>query len=107
MNINKEFGKLVEKRKAFNGDIDYENDPTIKEMIHLMTKDMNSTLVFLKNECSEEQLIWLSEIADEITISTKSSEFITTLRDLCKKYPEVSAKYNIPYFVESAAEYLD
>ena len=71
-----------------------------------MTADINSTIAFLKDECSEEQFVWLSEIADEITESTNSSEFIQGLRDLCDKYPETAKKYNIRYFVESAAEYL-
>ena len=107
MDISLKIKQLIEKRKMINGDVDYENDPTIKEMIRLMTEDMDSTVAFLRNECSEDQLIWISEIADEITAHTKSSEFIESLRDLCKKYPEVSEKYNVPYFVESAAEYLE
>ncbi len=107
MSIYKEFEKLIEKRKAIEEDIDYETNPIIKEMIHLMTADINSTIVFLKNECSEEQFVWLSEIADEITEYTKSREFIQGLRDLCDKYPETAKKYNIHYFVESAAEYLE
>ena len=89
MDISLKIKQLVEKRKMINGD------------------DMDSTVAFLRNECSEDQLIWISEIADEITAHTKSSEFIESLRDLCKKYPEVSEKYNVPYFVESAAEYLE
>ena len=107
MSIYEEFEKLVEKRKKNNGDIDYETDPVIKEMVSLMTADMSSTMGFLKNECSEEQFVWLSEIADEITEYTKSREFIQGLRDLCDKYPETAKKYNIHYFVESAAEYLE
>lgn len=106
MDIRLKIKQLVEKRKMINGDVDYENDPTIKEMIQLITEDMDSTVAFLRNECSEEQLVWISEIADEITAQTKSSEFIVALRELCKKYPEVSEKYNVSFFVESAAEYL-
>ena len=87
MSIYEEFEKLVEKRKKNNGDIDYETDPVIKEMVSLMTADMSSTMGFLKNECSEEQFVWLSEIADEITAYTKSSEFIQGMRELCNKYP--------------------
>ena len=107
MSIYKEFEKLVEKRKNLNWDIDYEADPIIREMVSLMTADINSTIAFLKDDCSEEQFVWLSEIVDEITARTKSSEFIEELRKLCAKYPEAAEKYNIRYFVESAAEYLD
>ena len=103
MDISLKIKQLVEKRKMINGDVDYENDPTIKEMIRLMTEDMDSTVAFLRNECSEDQLIWISEIADEITAHTKSSEFIESLRDLCKKYPEVSEKYIKEYFNDAEA----
>ena len=107
MNIFKEFEKLVEKRKMITGDVDYDNDPVIKEMIQLMTANIDSTIDFLKSECSEEQFIWLSEIADDITACTKSGGFVQGLRELCDKYPEAAEKYNIRYFVESAAEYLE
>ena len=90
-----------------NGDVDYDNEPILNEMIHIMTENMDTTIAFLKNECTEEQLVWLSEIADEITESTRNREFIEALRELCKKYPAVSEKYNIQYFFESAAEYLE
>ena len=107
MSIYKEFENLLDKRKAIDGDIDYETNPIIRDMIHLMTADINSTVTFLKDDCSEEQFVWLSEIADEITECTKSKDFIQGLRALCDKYPETAKKYNIRYFVESAAEYLE
>ena len=46
MSIYKEFEKLVEKRKKINGDIDYEANPIIKEMVSLMTADISSTISF-------------------------------------------------------------
>ena len=66
-------------------------------------EDAESTIAFLEHECSEELFIWLGEIADDIS---KSSESIEALWELCKKYPEVSGKYNIPYFSDSVAKYL-
>jgi hypothetical protein len=107
MSICKEFEELVEKRKTLCGEINYESDPIIKEMVSLMTSNVSSTITFLRNNCSPEQFVWISEIADEITACKKSIEFIQELRNLCNKYPDVTAKYNIRYFVESAAEYLE
>ena len=107
MNIREEFEKLVEQRKMFMGDIDYNTNPIILEMVKLMTQDIPTTINFLKNDCTEEQFIWLSEIFDEIIAQTKSTELVETLLKICDKFPEADKQYNIHYFIESAAEYIE
>lgn len=107
MNISKEFKNLVDKRKAYEGDIDYDSNPIIAEMIQLFTRDINKTIEFLDNECSEEQLIWFSEIFDEVSESTKSKEFIEALYRAAGRYPDAVKRYNIGFFIDSAAEYIE
>lgn len=107
MAVSNEFDTLIQKRRVMQGDIDYDNNPVIKDMISLMTRDVSQTVDFIENDCTEEQFIWLSEILDEIVEKTKSPEIIAALRHAAKKYPKATAEYNINYFIDSAAEYLE
>lgn len=107
MSISKEYEQLIAARENLEGDIDYDRNPVIIRMIELLSKDINATVSFLDEECTESQFVWMSEIFDEIVERTKSREFIDALRRTAKKYPQATAKYNIEYFIESAEEYIE
>ena len=107
MHIGEKYKALIDERDKIEGDIDYDNNPTIKEMIDLLTNDIEETISFLDSECTEEQFIWMSEIFDEIAERTKSKEFISALRRAALRYPEASTEYSIQYFIDSAEEYLE
>ncbi|MCF0134295.1 MAG: hypothetical protein HUJ72_10545 [Blautia sp.] len=105
MDILTEFTLLVEERKKYQGDIDYDNNPTIGAMINLLTKNINETIAFIDNQCSGEHLIWMSEIFDEIAEISKSHSLIDALYRAAERFPEESRQYNIRFFIDSAAEY--
>ena len=107
MSIAKEYSDLIAERKAWQGDIDYERNPIVQAMVELLTKDVDQTVQFLKAECSSEQMIWLSEILDEIIEITKSQQIIDACYIVTERYPEVAKEYNIKFFIGSAAEYLE
>ncbi|MEE8807428.1 MAG: hypothetical protein SOI44_03295 [Lactimicrobium sp.] len=102
-----EYSQFLEQRKKIEGDIDYDTDPVIGNIVSLMTSDVPATINFLKNECTEEQFIWLSEVFDEIVQKTQSKEMIQVLRQLTEKYPAASKKYNIKFFIDSAADHIE
>ena len=105
MAISEEFNALILRRKSIEGDIDYDNDQIIQDTIQLMTRDISATIDFLENDCTEEQFIWFSEIFDEVAEKSKSGEFIAVLRRVAERFPQAVKKYNIDYFIDSAAEY--
>jgi hypothetical protein len=107
MSISEELNSLILQRKSIEGDVDYENNQVIQDEIQLMIKDINATVSFLENDCTEEQFIWLSEVFDEIAERSKSSEFIAAIRRAAKRFPQAVATYNINYFIDSAAEYIN
>lgn len=106
MKLKEEYEKLLSQRIALEGEIDYDTNPIIKQMIALMTNNINETIHFIDTECSGEQLVWLSEIFDEIAQTSKSNEFIDALRRAAQRYPKETEKYNLTYFINSASEYL-
>ncbi len=107
MSISQDFTELIEKRKGNQDDIDYESNPVISAMIQLLTQNIDQTVQFLNRDCSEEQLIWLSEVMDEVAEITKSKEFIAACYQLVDRYPATAQKYNIKFFIDSAAEYVE
>ena len=107
MLIGEKYAALVAEREKIGGDIDYDSNHVIREMIDLLTEDVPATVSFLDNECSESQFIWMSEIFDEIVEKTKSKDFIEALRRTARKYPEATEKYNLEYFIDSAEEYIE
>ena len=106
MNISEEYEKLVKRREALVGDIDYESEPVIQDSIKLLTKDIDSTIDFLDNECSGRQLVWISEIFDELVEATQSRELIACFYRVAAKYPEESEKYYIVRHIQMAEDYL-
>ena len=66
MHIGEKYNALINERDKIEGDIDYDNNPIIKEMVDLLTNDVEETISFLDKECSDEQFICLCVIFDEI-----------------------------------------
>ena len=60
-----------------------------KATIKLFTTDVNATIMFLQNDCDDEELYFLSEIFEEIVEQTQSRELVSVLRSrLAKVTPE-------------------
>ena len=60
-----------------------------KATIKLFTTDVNATIMFLRNDCDDEELYFLSEIFEEIVEQTQSKELVSVLRSrLAKVTPE-------------------
>lgn len=106
MSISDKLNVIIEKRKKIEDDIDYERNPVIAEEVELISENEQNTVQFLKNECTGEQIVWLSEVFDEIIAKTKSEAIYEALQETILKYPKEAQEYNLQFFIESAEEYL-
>ena len=60
-----------------------------KAAIKLFANDVAATIMFLQNDCDDEELYFLSEIFEEIVGQTQSKELVSVLRSrLAKVTPE-------------------
>ena len=60
-----------------------------KATTELSTKDVAATIMFLQNDCDDEELYFLSEIFEEIVEQTQSKELVSVLHSrLAKVTPE-------------------
>ena len=89
----------------------YEDDGTIewcwKEEVHLLSEDIPSTIDYLKNECTSDEFVWISEIIDDLAEVTQSRELVECYKSLMTKFSEETAKYNIAFCVECAEGALE
>ena len=51
------------------------------EMTDILSKDINATLEFFKNDCTDEEFYWLGSVFEDVAEKTKSPELIPALRN--------------------------
>lgn len=77
------------------------------DVTNIITEDIPSSIEFLKNECTDDEYSWISEVLDEIVVITHSREFLEVYKSLKEKFPEEYEKYNIEGMIESAEGILE
>lgn len=104
--IDNKIKSILEERATIHSE-DYINiEKCCKKEIEVLVADMNSTIDFILNRCTGEEFVWLSEVFDDVVEQSQSCEFIATLYETVKKFPEESKTYNLMEFIDSAKEFL-
>ena len=113
MKIKDEYAKIIklreeEDRKHLSELPDYwETSSAIKAEIELLSRNLQETIDFLDNDCTADQLSWMSEIFEEISAKLQSWDFIDALGRCADKYPEECKVYNIRECIEYAIGQLN
>ena len=113
MSLKDEYVKIInlreeEDRKHLSGLPDYwEKSPAINAEIELFAKNLQETIDFLDNDCTADQLSWMSEVFEEISAKLQSWDFIDALNRCADKYPEECKVYSIKECIEYAIGQLD
>ena len=111
MSIKDEYPEIIKQRIKDDGLDDtpdyWETSPTIKCEIELFTRNLQETIDFLDNDCTAEQLSWMSEVFEEISAKLQSWDFIDALNRCADKYPEECKVYSIKECIEYAIGQLD
>ena len=74
-----EFHTTLDKSIREEGSLKYDKREFWKEEAILFTKDINKTIDFINNDCSDQEFYILSEIFQEIAEISKSKEFLTAI----------------------------
>lgn len=86
--------KLVEERKKKHIEDDYGIQECWEKMIDILSVDIQQTIAYLEN-CTQEELYYISEIFEDISERLQSKTFIECLRKLNKKFPELKMTQDI------------
>ncbi|MCQ2380219.1 MAG: hypothetical protein MJ025_04780 [Victivallaceae bacterium] len=101
MSIKEEFAEIVKLLEKEDGKClselpDYwETSPAVKAEIELFTNNLQETIQFLDNDCTADQLLWLSEVLDEISVKLQSWEFIDALSRCFNRFQKECKGYAV------------
>lgn len=60
-----------------------------RKLTEILSENISETIRFFQQECTDEELFWLSEVFEEVVEETQSKELIQVLRDrLAQVTPE-------------------
>ena len=78
-----------------------------KEEVEILSEDIPSTVEYLKNECTADEFVWISEIIDDLAEKTRSRELVECYKSLMGKFPEESKRYHVDFCIECAEDFLE
>lgn len=102
MNFAEKYRELLQERIDTPSEGLTFKEPFIKDAISLFSKNIPEAIEFLKNDCTEDEYSWISEIIEDIAAESESMELIQTYASLADKYPEETKDYNVKSFINSA-----
>ncbi len=102
MNFAGKYRELLKKRIETPDEILSFKDPCMKDAISLFAKNVPEAIEFLKNDCTEDEYSWISEIIEDIAAESENLELIQVYASLADKYPDETKKYNVMSFINSA-----
>ncbi len=73
-----------------------------KAEVAILSEDIDSSIDFLTNDCTEDAYTWISEIIDDLIDSTQSRDLLSCYKQLMSKFPNACDTYNIAYTIECA-----
>ena len=85
---------LIRERKNKHPEDDYGIYECWDKMTEILSQDIDETIQYLEN-CSEEDIYFISEIFEDISEKVKSEKYIICLRELDKKFPSLNMTRDI------------
>jgi len=102
-----EFRKIIQERIKCYDEYTFGVEQCWKKEIEVLTEDIPSTIEFFKNECTEDEFSWISEIIDDIVEIAPNRELLDSYKSLMEKFPKECFKYNIAGSISEAETILD
>ena len=92
--IKESMMKIIEERKLKHVEDDYGIQECWAKMINILSVDVQQTVAYLEN-CTQEEVYYVSEIFEDISERLQSKTFIECLRKLDEKFPELKMTKDI------------
>lgn len=77
-------------------------DECLKKEIELLAEDVDSTIEFLKNDCTATEYYWISEVFEDVVDAVPNRDLVQCYKELKDKFPEEFTTYNIAGVIENA-----
>ena len=106
MDVQK-FREVLKELNETEIEYDYGIEMCWKEEVEILSEDIPSTVEYLKNECTADEFVWISEIIDDLAEKTRSRELVECYKSLMGKFPEESKRYHVDFCIECAEYFLE
>ena len=100
------FHKVI-KERATNPNANNYEIPWWNAEIKQFTLDVDVSIQFIREECSDEELWWLGEIFDDLMETTRSVELLNSIRERVQLVSNAEWKNDILEDIRTAAEYIE
>lgn len=104
--ITEKIRQAIAHRATVNDEWDYGVQQSQKAILSIISESPDDTIHFIENECTADELSWLSEIYDQMIDIFPSQRLIEALRKAADKYPEEVKKYNLDTCIDEAEGHL-
>ncbi|MCT3233266.1 hypothetical protein [Lactiplantibacillus plantarum] len=102
MSISDEVRRNLKKRRRINQDDDFGLKRSWEELTIILSKNEDEAIKYLMN-CSEDDVLLISSVFDYVSENLQSKKFISCLRKLDKKYPDLK----LTSFIDDAEDYIE
>jgi len=100
--IKDEIEVVISERKKKHIEDDAGIQICWNKLVQILSEDEEKTVIYLQN-CTSEDLYWISEVFEDISEELQSNKYIDCLRELDKKYPLLEMTTDI----DLAEEYIE
>lgn len=85
--LKSKFDYYIKERQKIHPNNDFEIYEKWKELTEILSTDIDETLLLL-NQATQEEILYVSEVFEELAFIVKSPKYITCLENLAQKFPE-------------------
>ncbi len=98
-----EYPRLVEEQKKVSPELpEWDETPPFVEAIQLLSQNLSDTVKFIENDCTPEQLVWMSVIASSVAKNLKNKDFTDAMRKAATKFSDKIEGYNVIECIDEA-----
>ncbi len=99
------FHQVIRERMT-NPNANYYEVPWWEAEIKQFTANIQESIRFIEDECTDEELYWLGEVFEDIADRTRSAAFVDCLKKRVQGVENPEWKQTLLEEIRSAAEYI-
>lgn len=89
-----------------NPNANYYEIPWWNAEVKQFTVNIQESVEFIQNECTDEELYWLDEVFDDIMDKTRSSALLDSLQQRVQSVKNPEWKHCLMKDIRTASEYI-
>lgn len=98
--IEKSIREVLKRRMALHPEDSYALEKCWEDEISVLCSNVDETISFMEEECTEEEFSWLSEVFEEVLEQTGSEMLRRCFLDVAEKYSEETKRYHVLDFIK-------